>query len=523
MFRLKSEVQTHLRIAMASLCVAASTPLMGQIPSVAGPSTADAVAKQQANPFDASPLETQPVPSHAMGKEYNLVVPATRIHYPKGIASWEIPKGYPTRILSQLSGFATKPIELDKWGGRMDRSAPATGFFCTKKIDGRWWAIDPLGHFYLHKALVEVGVASSSAAKAAFASLYHDKAGWITKTSEMMQQDGFNGAGAWSDVESIRHSPLQSDHPIAYTLNLDVMSSYGRSRGGLHTVPGHAGYLGDVIFAFDPGFASFVDEDVKKKVAPLVKDPALFGYFSDNEMPIARNNLDRYLALPHKEPGYLAAKKWMDEHHAGVPTDDLRIEFLGYEVDRYASLVAAAIRKYDPHHMYIGCRFNAQALLAPEVFAAMGKYADAISANYYYINNEPPSWNSWTPDVDQLAVWEQAANKPIIITEFYAKGRDSGMPNRSGGGWLVATQEQRGDYYQNFALALLQSKDVIGWHWFKYQDNDPNDTGAELSNRDANKGVLNTGFQPYVPLLERMKQINIDSYALADYFDARDK
>jgi hypothetical protein len=97
------------------------------------------------------------------------------------------------------------------------------------------------------------------------------------------------------------------------------------------------------------------------------------------------------------------------------------------------------------------------------------------------------------------------------------------MPNRSGGGWLVATQEQRGDYYQNFVLALLQSKDVIGWHWFKYQDNDPKDTGAELSNRDANKGVLNTSFQPYVPLLESMKAINIDSYALADYFDARGK
>lgn len=87
----------------------------------------------------------------------------------------------------------------------------------------------------------------------------------------------------------------------------------------------------------------------------------------------------------------------------------------------------------------------------------------------------------------------------------------------------MATQAQRGDYYQNFTLALLQSKDVIGWHWFKYQDNDPNDSGAELSNRDANKGVMDIRYHPYVPLLEAMKQINTSVYALADYFDQRDK
>jgi len=475
------------------------------------------------NPFDASPVQIEPVPSHAMGKEYGLILPAARIHYPKGVASWEAPKGYPTRVISQLSGFVPTPVALDKWGGRMDRSAPATGYFYTKKIDGRWWAIDPQGHYYIQKALVELGVASSPSAKAAFATIYRDKAGWITKTAEMMTQNGFNSAGAWSDVEAIRHSPMQHDHPIAYTVNLDVMSSYGKSRNGLHTVPGHAGYMGDVIFAFDPGFESFANRYVKEKVAPLLNDPALFGYFSDNEMPIARNNLDRYLALPHKEPGYQAASKWMDDHHASAPTDSLRIEFLAYEVDRYASIVSAAIRKFDPHHMYIGCRFNAQALLAPEAFAAMGKYADAISANYYYINGAPPSWNAWTPDVNQIGGWEQVAQKPIMITEFYAKGRDSGMPNMTGGGWLVATQAQRGDYYQNFTLALLQSKDVIGWHWFKYQDNDPNDSGAELSNRDANKGVMDIRYHPYVPLLEAMKQINTSVYALADYFDQRDK
>ena len=174
-------------------------------------------------------------------------------------------------------------------------------------------------------------------------------------------------------------------------------------RGGLHAVPGHAGYPNDVIFAFDPKFEEFANSYLKK-IAQYADDPNLFGYFSDNEMPIRRSNLDHYLELPHGEPGYQAAKKWMDDHHAGHPTDDLRKEFLAVEVDRYGSIVLAAIRKYDPHHMYIGCRYTGETEHAPEAFAALGKYADAISVNYY---------NAWTPDFELMSTWERSAASPL--------------------------------------------------------------------------------------------------------------
>jgi hypothetical protein len=39
-----------------------------------------------------------------------------------------------------------------------------------------------------------------------------------------------------------------------------------------------------------------------------------------------------------------------------------------------------------------------------------------------------------------------------MITEFYAKGEDSGMGNTGGAGWLVKTQKDRGTFYQNFIL-----------------------------------------------------------------------
>jgi hypothetical protein len=459
---------------------------------------------------------TNPAPAYNGSEEYSLTVDVTRIDYSTKAHNYGPPIAEKTRVMEQLKGFVPQIVASDKWGGRLDDTEPATGFFYTRKVRDRWYAIDPEGHPYFHQALVELSPSKGPTGKVALQQLFGDKAKWMNKTHALLLQNGFNGAGAWSDAEAIRHSALQPTNPLAYTVNLDVMSSYGHHRGGMHVAVGNAGYLNNVIFVFDPAFATFADSYIQSKVAQYVDDPALFGYFSDNEMPIRRANLDGYLGLPKSEPG---------------PTDELRYQFLTVEMERYASIVSAALKKYDPHHMYLGCRFTGddekrRTALSPrtgdidwtfpalEAFAALGKYADAISVNYY---------GAWTPTSELMASWEKAAQKPLMITEWYVKGADSGMSNRTGAGWQVKTQAERGDFYQNYVLALIESKVVIGWHWFKYQDNDPDDPNAELSNKDSNKGIVNIQFQPYAALLERMKQLNPNAYALADYFDKRSK
>ena len=454
-----------------------------------------------------------PAPSYNGTKEFSLTIQSTKVEHTDGKDSWSQPQSNQTRVMEQLAGFTPKIIATDKWGGRLDHTEAATGFFYTKKIGDRWWAIDPAGHEYFHMAVVALDPSPSPNAQTALQHLYSNQQTWMVKTQAMLLQNGFNGTGAWSNIDLIRHSPLQATHPLAYTVILNFMADYGKKRGGLHDTPGHAGFPHDTIFVFDPDFQKFV-EDAAKQIRDYADDPNLFGYFSDNELPLNRSNLDGYLALPHNEPGYLAAKKWMDQHNASHPTDDLRKEFLAYEVDLYYAIVSAAIRKNDPHHMYLGSRITGKTEQCPEVFHVLGKYADAISVNYY---------NSWTPDTQLLAMWERESGKPEIITEWYVKGNDSGMPNKTGAGWLVNTQAERGDFYQNYAMQLIQSKTIIGWHWFKYQDNDPNDPHAELSNKDANKGIVNIKYQPYAPLLERMRQMNPNAYTLANYFDARQK
>jgi len=85
----------------------------------------------------------------------------------------------------------------------------------------------------------------------------------------------------------------------------------------------------------------------------------------------------------------------------------------------------------------------------------------------------------------------------------------------------VKTQRDRGLFYQNFVLSLLESKQCVGWHWFKYIDNDPADTKADPSNQDSNKGIVSNRYEPYRPLLDLMKDLNVRAYTLVDYFDGR--
>lgn len=421
-------------------------------------------------------------------------------------------EAYPTRTLEQLPEAVRnqKDSRLSQYGGWLGRQTDATGFFYIKKIDGRWWLVDPEGYLFIHKSVVAVTPLDTPGAQAAFKEKYGDLPTWAARTSALLHEHGFNGLGAWSDTETLR----ATRQPLVYTQTWNFMSSYGDRRGITYVKPGHTGYPKDCIPVFDPEFEAFCDE-YAKQLAATKDDPWLLGHFSDNEMPLKLAGLDNYLRLPAGDPGRQAAIDWLIERHGPKvrPRDIAEqdyADFLKFQVDRYYRIVSRAIRQYDPNHLFLGSRFHDSDLSQPEIFEAAGPYVDVVSVNYYH---------AWTPDAKQMRAWEQAAGKPCLITEWYAKGMDTGFANTGGAGWLVRTQRDRGRFYENFTLGLMESKVCVGWHWFKYLDNDPADTGADPSNRDGNKGILNNRYEPYPPLLDSMKRINERSYRLVEWFD----
>ncbi|MFT3823883.1 MAG: hypothetical protein QM731_08175 [Chitinophagaceae bacterium] len=420
----------------------------------------------------------------------------------------------PTRSIATLQQYKSAKVTLDQYGGRTDLSFKSTGFFRATKVKDRWWIVDPAGHAFVNIGMVSVSTGPSETEKAALKEKFGDAATWATKTYDLLRDNGFNALGAWSDVDVAKTNAATSKRPLTYTIIKSFMSDYGKKKGGTYQQPGHTGYPDNTIFVFDPEFETFCD-DYAKQLAVNKDDKNLFGYFSDNELPFERLSLDRYLGKKDTtDNGYRAARKWMTEHSlekAGI-TDSVRHLFLGFMADRYYSIVSRAIKKYDPNHLYLGSRLHFYELKVKPFFEAVGKYVDVIAINYYRF---------WTPVAADMKNWEAWSGKPFLVTEWYTKGMDSGMDNYSGAGWIVKTQEDRGLFYQNFALALLESGGCIGFQWFKYQDNDPTNTKADPSNTDANKGIVSNKYEVYQPLLDKMKELNTQVYSLIDFFDKR--
>lgn len=444
-------------------------------------------------------------------------------------------KNYTAKTIDHLLGFSYgKDPAIDSYGGYKVNQSKATGYFRVEKKGNRWWLVDPDGYPFIHKGIAVFSPGTSDNQKAALITKYGTSSTWVTSESQMLRDHGFNGAGAWSNVDLIRNSTK----PLVYTVIVSPMATYRaqhiKKYGGSYPSGsyGWQGYYHDIVMVFDPEFDTYVESSIAP-IATYKNDKNLLGYFTDNELPwIDKALYNHIFYLVSTEAGFVAAVKWLDERRgtttilstladknsttfkaylAGITTAE-QSAFTGYYFETYMKKVTAAIKKYDPNHLYLGCRFNQSAdeLDNSEIFKVAGQYIDAISINHY---------RKWEPDATIMNNWTTWSGKPFIITEWYTKGEDSGLPNNTGAGWNVPTQLDRGYFYQNFAIELIRSKACVGWHWFTYQDNDPLNLNTDISNRDSNKGIVNSNFEPWTPLLDNMKIFNDHVYDLIQFFD----
>ena len=421
---------------------------------------------------------------------------------------------YETLILDSLKGFVPQKISVNKFGSKTDIKLKATGFFRTEKINKRWWVIDPEGYPNYQRVVNGLRQNNSDRNKAALQKIFGTDSIWMQKSLVDLKNFGFNGIGSWSETGLIAAENNKSKVKFSYTVILSFMSSYGKKRGGTYQLPGNTGYPNQCIFVFEPQFEEFCDKHAQEALG-YKNDKNLIGYFSDNELPLGMNNLEGYLSISNMEDaGRLFAENWLKTKgiEKSQIEDSHRAEFAGIVAEKYYSIVSKALRKYDPNHLYLGSRLHGGAKNIESILRAAGKYCDIVSINYY---------GSWTPKQELMKNWGEWSGKPFMITEFYTKGMDSGMANTTGAGFTVRTQSDRGYAYQHFCMGLLQSPNCVGWHWFKYQDNDPTAKGVDPSNIDSNKGIVNNDYEWYKPLVEKMTQLNQQVYTLIDFFDKK--
>lgn len=434
-------------------------------------------------------------------------------------AEWRL---RPTREPASLPGLLpAAPVQTSRWGGWKDlRIDEGNGYFRVGRSEsGRWWLIDPDGYAFIHVGLASVYQGLNDVAMSTTRSKFADTAAWAESALTLLRENGFNGMGGWTERDAFHDRP----DALPYTVSVSFLSTFGRQLGITHINPGQTGYINEVPPVFHPDFPAWCDAYAAQVVRPVANDRFLIGFFTDNEIPFRRESLDRSLDLPLDRPEVAPMREhaiaWLTARRGGPgadlsapPTEEEQIAFLGELTERYHALVGAALRREAPNRLFLGTRLHGRSLRFPEVLSAAGRHVDVLSVNYYH---------AWAPAPDRMDLWIQESGRPVMITEFYAKGMDTGMENRNGAGWIVPDQDARGRFYQHFTLGLLEHGTVVGWHWFKYRDNEPFDTTVQEGNRDTNKGVIAWDYSPYEDLLSRMRDLHAIVYPVTRYFDSR--
>ena len=407
-----------------------------------------------------------------------------------------IPITYTPRVFRKSSPFGT-PItvqaevlnrsfknkdSISKFGGSLDRTYPATGYFYTSFIDERWWLIDPKGH-----PMVTVGLNSVESIKSP------------QNTIKMMKVMGFNSTGAFSkaNIEKTKNR-------LSRTPKLKCMESFGSEFYDATSNGNNHDFENKVIPVLDPRFEEYCFKKLNATVkSSAIDDPYIIGYYVDNELPWNLDSLDRTLTLSKENISKAKAEAWLAQN-GGTINAQTRRKFLYFIADKYYAIVKKALKKAAPNHLYLGSRLHSSYKTNEDIVRASGKYVDVLSVNFY---------GPWKPDESHFSLWKKWTNKPVIISEWYTKSADTGLPNASGAGHVVATQLDRGNYYQDFSLALLKSDIVVGWSWHRFIDQKPGPVGAT-----SNKGLFDKNGGLYLDLAEKAETINNHIYQIIDHY-----
>jgi len=405
---------------------------------------------------------------------------------------------------------AVEPPALSPYGGLMSRQLGATGCFRVARDGGRWWLIDPDGHPLIRMALNSVyrrvTGGDPDTPRPDLPPRYADTEGrvWAAETVDVLRQLGFNGLGRWSE-----HDPFTAGGSrLPYTSSLGFMADFGAQLGVTYAKYGHAGYRDKNIPVFHPDFPAFCDDYARRAVAELKDDPWLVGHYTDNEMPIPRKLLAITLGLDPADDAlkynraeawrWLRARRGDDVRAQDASTQDGEA-WIGHVYHRYYELTAGALRKHDPNHLVLGSRLHGAGPKIPSAVAAAGAHLDVVSINTY---------GYWQPPDDLLTMWAATTDRPFVISEFCIKGADSDLDNTDGAGWIVPTQRDRGLWYQNFTLKLLESRQCVGWDYFKYRDD-----------LDVNKGVFTVDFKPHADFAAAARELHESAYAVIERLD----
>ena len=474
------------------------------------------------------------------------------------IALWRVCIGL--TIVLAISSFApcgepspTFPAWISRPGAPI---AKGTGFFRTALIaDGRelprseaadyarhpsaqWWLVDPEGKAFFDVGTDHVNYNCHWCESLGYAPYHRNveakfggETAWAASALKRRAAWGFNTLPAG-------HSPSLRHHGLPHILFASFGTSFARREWICEPI--HWTGFPDV---FSPRWPMHCRIVARKYALEGRGDPWCLGTFLDNELEWFGKKghlVDEVFGLGPRQPAKKALYQWLlkrsdslaevnrrlgadyaDEGAflaaTAVPKPSAELDavhegFLAEIAERYFGVAAEAMRKADPEHLVLGCRFAGR---TPEpALAAAGRYNDVYTFNTYpRVDFE----NVWQADgaggvvqrvPRELMAMYRVVQRPMIITEWGFPALDCGLPCKHGAGMRVDTQEQKAACYRIFARAMADLPFMVGYHYFMWADEPAPGISASFP-EDSNYGLVNEKDETYETLVKTATAVNL--------------
>ncbi|MEM9281490.1 MAG: hypothetical protein AAGA96_06680 [Verrucomicrobiota bacterium] len=440
--------------------------------------------------------------------------------------------------------------DRDAYGGWKGKTFEATGYFRTEK-DDRWWLVTPEGnaflsfginHFYLdlfrqpfsQKAWEQLLKIDDLRDNTQF---YPAIKQWLFQTCD---DYGFNTLG----VHNSLHVTNKPQPQLPYLQPIKFVET-----------PHWKNDIPDENFVdiFAPEFASHCDELAKEFAAPLKDDPYLLGYsmtdctlFTEEDLRertdvIGGARRESRIGWPRRlrnfgadAPGKQAYVETMRELYldqvdgfnttygttfdsfdalaAAVnwrPHTDLsnanetrdNVVFLQACVDAYYRNTKEAIQRYDPNHLFVGDKLNANTDSLDTVLPVTSKYTDLLFYQMY------ARYEVQKPGLDR---WKRVADLPVMNGDSAFTMVSDTMPRPYGP--VADTLAQRVEWTEEFFRNAFARPEFVGWHYCGLVD------ATNLIPRKKDRqhsGLLDSFGKPYVELEKTLKACAEEMYEIA--------
>ncbi len=369
-----------------------------------------------------------------------------------------------------------------------------------RSTEGQWWFLDPDDQPFFYKGVCAVNRAGTAGGRRAkdgpYAAVVDARYGYQADPDSFVEAQikrlrdwGFNAFGAWTTEEFF-------DRGMPYTEIVEFFKE-----GPLLELPGDARPLPDI---FDPAWLQAVNSKARTLCASRRYSRDLVGYFTDNEIGFGRSddtgldlgfgNSDRFgysllrsflgleAGVPARERAWAFVWERYDSFDAlsrawGIPirsAQDLHqfnaaqkpIDTGAYLADarafqlfyaaHYFRTTYETIKRYDPNHLVLGCRFGAPPDTA--LLRVMKPWVDVISQNNYRPN--------LYQRVDYL---HRNTGLPVLIGEFSWNPdlfKQVPLPGEPEGG--LGAKERVFRRGEEVLLRAATHPGMVGYTWYRW-------------------------------------------------------